>query len=126
MTIRRRFRAEQRLTRQGEFDRVFARRCSVGDRRLVIYAVENGSDITRLGVKVGKRMGGAVTRSRIRRRLREAFRTQQHGLPRGLDVVCIPRVGGSGDAGVGELADSMFKLLHRAQDKLSKGVGPDR
>ena len=45
----------------------------------------------RLGVSVSKDHGGAVRRNKLKRLLREAFRLERHRLPRGLDVVLIPR-----------------------------------
>ncbi len=45
----------------------------------------------RLGVSVSKDHGGAVRRNKLKRLLREAFRLEQHGLPRGADLVLIPR-----------------------------------
>jgi len=45
----------------------------------------------RLGVTVSRRVGNAVTRNRIRRRVREWFRRQRSQLPRDLDLVVIGR-----------------------------------
>jgi ribonuclease P protein component len=45
----------------------------------------------RLGVSVSKDHGGAVRRNKLKRLLREAFRLERERLPRGLDVVLIPR-----------------------------------
>jgi ribonuclease P protein component len=46
---------------------------------------------TRLGLTVSTKVGNAVVRNRIRRRLRELFRTRRQRLPKGLDVVLIAR-----------------------------------
>jgi ribonuclease P protein component len=51
---------------------------------------------TRLGVTVSKKVGGAVARNRIKRRVREVFRTRRHELPPGLDVVVIAKRGADG------------------------------
>ena len=112
------FRPRQRLHLQRDFERVFARGCSVGGRHLVVYVVDNGLEWTRLGIKAGRRIGGAVTRSRVRRRLREAFRLEQHDLPAGLDVVCIVRGPAVADTGVEELGRSLEDLIARAAAKL--------
>jgi RNase P protein component len=45
----------------------------------------------RLGLSVGKKLGGAVVRNRYKRVLREAFRLSQHELPEGYDYILIPR-----------------------------------
>jgi ribonuclease P protein component len=46
---------------------------------------------TRLGVVVGRKIGGAVVRSRAKRLLREAFRVHQHLLARPVDLVLVAR-----------------------------------
>jgi ribonuclease P protein component len=65
----------------------------MGDSNVLIYACPNGLWYARLGVVVSRRLGNAVVRNRFKRRVREAFRTTQHDLPRDLDVICIPRPG---------------------------------
>ena len=65
----------------------------MGDANVLIYSCCNGLGYARLGLVVSRRLGGAVVRNRIKRRLREAFRTSQHDLPADLDVICIPRPG---------------------------------
>lgn len=75
----------RRLSRSAEFDRVYRHGESVANRYLVLYAfarhdLEEGnthpssSDAGgRLGVSVGRRVGNAVVRNRVKRLLRQAF-----------------------------------------------------
>lgn len=51
----------------------------------------NGLDASRLGVTVSKRVGNAVTRNRVKRHVREAFRRGREILPAGLDLVIVAR-----------------------------------
>ena len=120
MTRRFAFRRRQRLRRQRDFDRVFARRCSVGDRLLVVHVEAGDLEWTRLGIKTGRRVGGAVTRSRVRRRLREAFRLRQQDLPAGLDVVCVVRGAAAAGASVEDFSRSLETLIARAAARLSR------
>ena len=55
-----------------------------------IVAAPNGLPYSRLGLSVSKRVGKAVTRNRIKRRIRELFRTQKKSLPQGFDIIVIP------------------------------------
>lgn len=84
-----RFRKHERLRSRSDFARVFARKCSVGNGALVVYVAANGLTWSRLGLAVGKRVGGAVRRNYVRRRIREAFRQKRADLPKGYDIICV-------------------------------------
>lgn len=79
-----------RLRTTAEFRAVYRARNRAADGRIVAYAHANGSEVTRLGVSVGKRCGGSVARNRIKRLLREAFRRARDEWPAGYDVVLVP------------------------------------
>jgi len=87
-----RFQKHERLRRRTDFERVFARRCSVGDDVLVVYVAENGLAWTRFGLSVSKRIGNAVHRNYVRRRIREAFRTSKADISKGFDIICVARL----------------------------------
>jgi ribonuclease P protein component len=66
----------RRLSRSGDFDRVFREGRSHANRYLVVYAFprhEATDRGARLGISVGRRVGGAVERNAVKRALREAF-----------------------------------------------------
>ena len=85
----------RRLSRSAEFERVYRQGRSKGNRYLVLYAFpreEASSDEgPRLGLSVGRRVGGAVERSRVKRVLREAFWEEASRLPAGSDYVVVAR-----------------------------------
>ena len=58
---------------------------------LLALALPNGMDHARLGLTVSSKVGNAVVRNRIRRHLRQLFRTRIEELPKGIDVVLIAR-----------------------------------
>lgn len=121
MPVRYKYRRHQRLRTRRDFDRVFARKCSVADALLVVYADTNDLQVTRLGMRIGKRTGGAVVRFRIKRLIREAFRLSQHELPAGLDLVCIARRPPV-DAKLDGYQASLRRLAERAHRKLQRGL----
>jgi ribonuclease P protein component len=90
MSHRRGLSKSDRLLRRASFERVLKARCRAADRWLVVYACRNSVGHPRLGIIVSRRHGGAVTRNRLKRMLREAFRLTRHELPAGYDLVCIP------------------------------------
>jgi ribonuclease P protein component len=84
----------RRLSRSAEFERVYRQGRSKGNRYLVLYAFprEDGSaEGPRLGLSVGRRVGGAVDRTRVKRVLREAFWEEAARLPTGSDYVVVAR-----------------------------------
>jgi ribonuclease P protein component len=86
-----RFRKEEHLRRPADFRRVYERRCAASDAWLLVQACPNCLAFSRLGLSVSRKYGGAVARNRLRRLYREAFRLSKHDLPKGLDLVLIPR-----------------------------------
>src|SRR5690606_1106372 len=87
------FRPCMRLTKRGEFLRVLALENKSVRSHLVIYAAprENAGLPTRLGLTVSRRVGKAVVRNRVKRRLREAFRLDYDQITPGHDLVVNAR-----------------------------------
>jgi ribonuclease P protein component len=84
----------RRLSRSAEFERVYRQGRSKGNRFLVLYAFpreEGQEDGPRLGLSVGRRVGGAVDRTRVKRALREAFWEEARRLPDDSDYVVVAR-----------------------------------
>src|SRR5919197_941325 len=84
------FRPAEHLRRPASFLRPYARRRSVSDSWLIVYACENGLPYLRLGLSVSRKVGPATKRNRLRRLYREAFRLTRSEMPAGLDLVLIP------------------------------------
>jgi ribonuclease P protein component len=118
MTSRNRFPKSHRLFRQRDFQRVLARRCRAGDRRLVVYVADNALSFSRLGVRAGRDVGGAVARNRLKRLVREAFRLTRDRLPTGLDIVCILRRADTG--GLQEYLERLPRLVGTAAARLTR------
>jgi ribonuclease P protein component len=82
-----------RLSRSAEFDRVYRHGRSVANRYLVLYAFprELGETAPRVGLSVGRKVGGAVQRNHLKRLLREACTRHADALPAGHDIVLVAR-----------------------------------
>jgi ribonuclease P protein component len=81
-----------RLTRSAEFDRVYRQGRSFANRHLVLYAFPRaGEESTRVGLSVGRKVGGAIDRNRVKRLLREAFAARREAMSEAHDVVIVAR-----------------------------------
>jgi len=92
-----RFRAEDRIRKQADFDRVYGARLFAADEVLVVNGSPNGLARSRLGLSVSKRVGNAVVRNRWKRLIREAFRLSRAEIPAGMDLVVRPQKGAVGE-----------------------------
>jgi ribonuclease P protein component len=83
-----------RLSRSRDFDAVYRHGRSVSTRFLVLYRFDRDAEEegeARLGIAVPKKIGGAVVRNRIKRRLREVWRELLPQIPPGADYVLLVR-----------------------------------
>lgn len=74
-----------------EFRRVYNKGKSGVSPFLVVYARPNRGGRNRLGITVGAKLGKAVVRNRVRRRLREIYRLSQPETKQGYDIVIVAR-----------------------------------
>ncbi len=79
-----------------EFGNVYKRGKSYANKYLVMYIVDNGLEINRLGISVSKKVGNSVVRHRITRLIREAYRLHQNDFMIGKDIVVVARVNSKG------------------------------
>jgi len=103
--------SERRLTKQRDFAAVRREGKGSSDRFLVLVARPNSLEVSRFGFSVSKRLGNAVVRNRIKRRLREAAKTNH--VCEGWDLLFIPR-NGAAAVDYHRLRRSVAALLKRA------------
>src|SRR3954452_8151449 len=114
----------RRLSRSAEFDRVYREGRSHAGRHLVLYSFprEGDDDVApRLGLSVGRKVGGAVERNKVKRLLRDAFWQSEEKLPAGHDFVVVARAEAAEFAELGDLNGIKPELYERV-DK----AGPNK
>ena len=72
------------------FQRLY-RTSGVANSYVVLYARKNGTDANRVGITVSKKLGHAVVRNRVRRRLRDVYRLNEDKFQSGWDLVIVAR-----------------------------------
>lgn len=107
-----------RLSRSRDFDAVYRHGRSVSTRFLVLYWFprEDGGE-PRLGIAVPKGTASSVERNRLKRRLREVWRSRLPRIPRGRDYVLIarPALGDAAEARGSEwLGERVDEVLGKA------------
>jgi ribonuclease P protein component len=80
----------------------------------VVRFAANGLDRSRFGLSTGRRLGGAVVRNQVRRRVREVIRALQPRLRPGWDILVVCRPA-SVTARQAELAAALARLLQKAE-----------
>lgn len=73
------------------FRRLYNKGKSSAGRYVVVYCRKNGLKTNRLGITAGTKLGHAVVRNRIRRRIREAYRLSESSFICGYDIVIVAR-----------------------------------
>lgn len=90
------------------------RTVGVSNEHLVLYARRNRTGLNRLGLTVGKKIGKAHTRNRVRRRLREIYRLNEQAFLPGYDIVVVAR---------SRAVDASFQSLSRSFLSLAGKLG---
>lgn len=91
------------------FRRLYQKGKTAADSRLALYVRQNGRRENRLGLTVSTKLGHAVVRNRIRRRLREIYRLHEDEMVCSRDVVIVARRRAV-DSSYAQLERSFLKL----------------
>ena len=103
----------RRLSASEHYRLAYREGTRISDGLVVVYARPNGLPVRRLGIAVPGRVGTAVRRNRVKRRLREAARESLSVVPEGTDVVIVAR-SAAAVASFAALQDSVRVLFNRA------------
>jgi len=85
------FRKENRIKSKNAFQIVYKTGRSVVDSMSVMYVLPNEEKNIKIGFAVGKKMGGAVTRNRVKRLMREVFRHRKAELKDSVQIIWVAR-----------------------------------
>ncbi|MEG0180310.1 MAG: ribonuclease P protein component [Terrisporobacter sp.] len=87
------FNETQGLKKDSDFRKVYRHGKSLANKYLVMYVLNNKSDINRVGISVSKKVGKANVRNKARRRIKESYRLSiDSKIKKGYDIVFIARV----------------------------------
>ena len=100
------------LTKPEEYALVYSKGISWASKTIVLKATPNNLSLSRCGFSVGKKVGKAVNRNRVKRRLREIYRLSS--LQPGWDIVLIARPA-SAETNYAELKIALTGLFTRAR-----------
>lgn len=102
-----------RVKKEKEFSRVYHEGASVANRQFVLYHLPNDQSHFRLGLSVGKKIGNAVTRNYVKRRIRRSFQELADQLPKDRDIIVIARKP-SAQMTMAEIKKSLIHVLRLA------------
>ncbi|OFP46151.1 ribonuclease P protein component [Streptococcus sp. HMSC067H01] len=113
-----------RVKKEKDFNAIFKEGESFANRKFVIYRLENNEQHFRVGLSVSKKLGNAVMRNQIKRRIRHILIEHKNQLVENVDFVVIARKG----VEILVYAEMEKNLLHVL--KLSKiyqeGIGSEK
>ena len=101
-----------------EFRRLYHRGENRANGFLVIYFCKNRAGKNRLGITVSTKIGNAVTRNRVRRRIKEAYRLNESFFKIGFDIVIVARVRAA-HSSFFEIQNALLQLISKSGLKVS-------
>ncbi|MFM7202569.1 MAG: ribonuclease P protein component [Myxococcota bacterium] len=118
---------DERVRKSGDFRRTLQRGRRYRSPHLTLIAFLKYYGKVRLGLTVSKKVGNAVIRNRVKRRLRELVRLQRHQLSRPWDLVIIAQPG-AGDLSSQALWSELKSALEALakQDEAAERKSPER
>lgn len=80
-----------RIRKSMEFKKVYNGGKNYWNRNLILYTRLNKLEESRIGITITKKIGNAVVRNKIRRRIKEIYRLNFYRIKGGYDLVFIPK-----------------------------------
>ncbi len=102
------------LKKNRDFKYIYKRGKSAVSPVLAVYARKTRSEKNRIGITVSTKVGKAVVRNRVRRRIREAYRLNEARFEPGRDIIVVARV---------RAANSSFSEIEGSLLSLAENLG---
>ncbi|MBE6911205.1 MAG: ribonuclease P protein component [Oscillospiraceae bacterium] len=102
------------IKRNNDFRLIYKRGKSSVTPVLAMYVRKNKNTSNRLGITVSTKVGKAVVRNRVRRRIREAYRKNEGSFMQGFDIIFVSRV---------RAASVSFYEIEKSVLSLSRSLG---
>jgi len=129
--IRYLFKKKQKLRSNGDFKALLTHKFWVSNELIKLCMKGNDLGFPRFAVSVSKKLGNAVTRNRLKRLAREAFRLGQHNIPTDFDYLLIfskkmskkamaAEKSFADDITLESVTESLLDLAARGADKLQR------
>lgn len=101
------------VKQNSDFQKIYRNGRSLADKRLVVYFCKSFHPSYRVAFAAGKKLGNAVTRNRVKRLLREAYRLHRHEID---EKYCLLLVGRAAavEADSAQMEKSFYSLCKRA------------
>ena len=97
------------LKKNSDFQNVYKNGKSFANKYLVMYVLENNTNINRLGISASKKVGNSVVRHRFARLVRESYRLHENIFNSGLDIVVVARKSAA-SVGYAEIEGALLHL----------------
>lgn len=79
------------LKKNRDFQNVYRRGKSYGNKYLVMYLLPNQTESNRIGISVSKKVGNSIVRHHLTRLIRESYRLHEENFQRGYDMIVVAR-----------------------------------
>ena len=110
-----------RVKKEKEFQQVFNKKQSCANRRFVVYVLEKPQQAHfRVGISVGKKIGNAVTRNAVKRKIRASLFQLKDRISPEIDFIVIAR------PGLEKLSSEESVFNKRKQDSIEKATKKER
>ena len=102
------------LRRKDDFDRIYKRGKSIGEKYIVLFYKKNNLSYNRTEFLASKKVGNSVKRNRARRLMKESYRFLCENIKEGYDLIFIAR-NTINEKKVSDVEKSMKRALSRAR-----------